>query len=145
MPVFNARHFLPRVLAPLLDMRRSGAVLEVIVVDDGSTDSSADLAAEIGALVVSASANAGPGAARNIGAARAAGDILWFVDADVVAQADGPEYIRAAFEDPSVIAIFGSYDDQPPAPNFASRYKNLIHHHYHHKGRREASTFWGGM
>ncbi len=144
MPVFNAEHFLPRVLAPLLEMRRSGEILEVIVVDDRSTDSSAALAAEAGALVLPSPGRGGPGAARNIGTERAAGDILWFVDSDVVVQPDGPAFILAAFEDPSVAAIFGAYDDAPPAQNFASQYKNLIHHHYHHRGRREASTFWAG-
>ncbi len=144
MPVFNAEHFLPRVLAPLLEMRRGGEILEVIVVDDRSTDSSAALAADAGALVVSSPGRAGPGAARNIGAEQAAGDILWFVDSDVVVQPDGLAFIQAAFEDPSVVAVFGSYDDRPPAQNFASQYKNLIHHYYHQKGRREASTFWAG-
>jgi glycosyltransferase involved in cell wall biosynthesis len=142
--MFNARHFLPQVLTPLLALRDAGQILEVIVVDDRSTDQSADLAAEMGAEVVAAPVNAGPGAARNIGAARASGDILWFVDADVVVQGDGPKYIHAVFEDPLVVAVFGSYDDRPPAQNFASQYKNLIHHYYHQKGRRQASTFWAG-
>jgi len=144
MPVYNAKHFLPQVLAPLLAMRRTGAILEVIVVDDRSTDKSAELAAEMGARVVTSPVNGGPGAARNIGAARASGDILWFVDADVVVQGNGPQCIRDVFRDPSVAAVFGSYDDRPPAQNFASQYKNLIHHYYHQKGRRQASTFWAG-
>jgi len=144
MPMFNARHFLPQVLTPLLALRDAGQILEVIVVDDRSTDQSADLAAEMGAEVVPAPVNAGPGAARNIGAARASGDILWFVDADVVVEGDGPKYIHAVFEDPLVVAVFGSYDDRPPAQNFASQYKNLIHHYYHQMGRRQASTFWAG-
>ena len=122
----------------------SPGTIEVIVVDDRSTDSSAALAADAGALVLSSPRRAGPGAARNIGAEQAVGNILWFVDSDVVVQTDGPAFIQAAFEDPSVVAIFGSYDDRPSAQNFASQYKNLIHHYYHHKGRREASTFWAG-
>jgi glycosyltransferase involved in cell wall biosynthesis len=144
MPVFNAEHFLPMVLAPLLEMRGRGEVLEVIVVDDQSTDSSAALAAQIGARVVVSPERGGPGAARNIGSAQAKGEILWFVDSDVIAQPGGPALFQNAFDDPMVVAVFGSYDTLPPARNFASQYKNLSHHYYHQKGRREASTFWAG-
>ena len=41
-------------------------------------------------------------------------------------------------------AIVGSYDDKPPAPNFLSRYKNLVHHDYHQRPRRSAAGFWAG-
>lgn len=144
MPVYNGAGCLVRSLPPLLDLRARGEVGEVIVVDDRSTDCSASLAAKLGARVLPSPERAGPGAARNIGAAEADGEILWFVDADVVARPDGAGQIRAAFDDPEVAAVFGSYDDAPPAGNFASQYKNLVHHYYHQKGAREASTFWAG-
>jgi glycosyltransferase involved in cell wall biosynthesis len=54
---------------------------ELIVVDDGSGDATAELARAAGAQVV-AGAGAGPGAARNAGAAVASGDVLAFLDAD---------------------------------------------------------------
>ena len=66
------------------------------------------------------------------------------MDADVVVHDDAAVELRRAFEQPGVTAVFGSYDDQPPAKNFLSQYKNLVHHFYHHSGRREASTFWAG-
>jgi hypothetical protein len=46
--------------------------------------------------------------------------------------------------DSKVAALFGSYDDAPPAPGLASRYKNLQHHYVHQHGDREAGTFWAG-
>jgi glycosyltransferase involved in cell wall biosynthesis len=144
MPVYNASHYLRLALPPLVEMAARGEVLEVIVVDDGSTDDSAAVAAGLGARVIPAPCRGGPGAARNLAAGQAKGEILWLVDADVIAHTDGAEKIRAAFEDPSVVAVFGSYDDTPPAENFASQYKNLVHHYYHQKGQREASTFWAG-
>ena len=46
--------------------------------------------------------------------------------------------------DPELAACFGSYDDQPSAPNFLSQYRNLLHHYVHQQGKIDASTFWSG-
>ena len=135
MPMYNANRFMPLVLKPLLEMQRRGEVLEVIVVDDVSTDDSIAVATELGATVLRSPRNVGPGAARNIGVAEAKGDIVWFVDSDVIAHDDGAKRMKAAFSDPQTVAVFGSYDDAPPAQNFMSQYKNLIHHYYHQQGR----------
>jgi cellulose synthase/poly-beta-1,6-N-acetylglucosamine synthase-like glycosyltransferase len=86
----------------------------------------------------------GPGGARNLAAREAKGDIIWLVDADVVAKPGAPALIRAAFADREVGAMFGSYDEAPPAQGFWSQYKNLVHRYYHQKGDRDASTFWAG-
>ena len=130
---------------PLGEMLRHGSVAEVIVVDDCSTEASpAELAGRHGARTIRTARNNGPSAARNLAAKRAIGEILWFVDADVIVHKDGPERIRRALADQAVIAVFGSYDDAPPVPGFAAQYKNLAHHYYHQRARREASTFWAG-
>ena len=83
-------------------------------------------------------------AARNRGAEASAGDVLWFVDADVKVHPDGAGKIVDAMKEDQVTAVIGSYDDQPPASNFLSQYKNLVHHHYHQKAEGFASGFWGG-
>lgn len=144
MPAYNAGHFLSQSLPPLIEMQRRGEVDEVIVADDGSTDRSASIAAEMGANVVTTGNRSGPGAARNKAAQVAKGEIVWFVDADVVVHLGAVAHIRRNLASADVVAVFGSYDDTPPARNFASQYKNLIHHFYHHKGNRDASTFWAG-
>lgn len=144
MPCYNAKRYLGLSLPPLIAMARSGEVDEVIVADDGSTDESASMAADAGARVIHTGKRSGPGAARNEAAKVAIGDVLWFVDADVVVHRGAASRVQQAFEKDDIVAIFGSYDDAPPAQNFASQYKNLIHHYYHQKGQREASTFWAG-
>jgi glycosyltransferase involved in cell wall biosynthesis len=144
MPVYNGRDYIVKSLPPLIDMQRRGEVREVLVVDDSSTDDSASIAANLGARVMPSGGRLGPGAARNEAARLAEGDILWFVDADVIIHDDAARYMHEGFAEPGVVAVFGSYDDQPPAQNFLSQYKNLVHHFYHHRGRREASTFWAG-
>lgn len=144
MPVYNGHDFILKSLPPLVEMQRRGDVLEVIVVDDTSTDDTPKLAAELGARVIPSGGRLGPGGARNLAAHEARGSILWFVDADVVVHADAVRYFAEGFAEDGVVAVFGSYDDQPPAQNFLSQYKNLVHHFYHHRGRKEASTFWSG-
>jgi glycosyltransferase involved in cell wall biosynthesis len=88
----------------------------------------------------------GPADARNRGAADATGDVLVFVDADVVVHSDAFARIRRAFAaEPSLDALFGSYDDRPAAPGTVSAFRNLLHHHVHQEGAGAATTFWAGL
>lgn len=144
MPLYNGRMYIERSLAPLLAMRARDELLEVIVVDDGSSDGSGEIAARLGAKVITVEGRRGPSAARNCGAGIARAEILWFVDADVVVHHDAAREVQAAFAHSCADAVFGSYDDSSGAANFLSQYKNLVHHFYHHRGRGEASTFWSG-
>lgn len=138
IPVHNGAHLLRRCLAAV-------QADEVIVVDDGSRDESGNVAAELGARVIRLSESAGPARARNLGAQAATGDVLFFVDADVVIHSDAVAQVRAAFTaQPDVAAVFGSYDDTPGESNFLSQYKNLLHHYVHQTGNEEAATFWAG-
>jgi hypothetical protein len=96
-------------------------------------------------IVVTEPPPAGPAAARNEGASRADGDVLVFVDADVLPHADAFRRIRAAFAaDPGLAAVFGSYDDDPPAGVVAG-FRNLLHHHVHQEGAGPVPTFWAGL
>ncbi|MCP5023141.1 MAG: glycosyltransferase [bacterium] len=143
IPVLNGESLLRESLPPLLP---TSAPREVIVIDDGSTDGSASLARQLGACVIPSGGHAlGPAAARNLGAQHASGDILLFVDADVVIDSSVPERILLKFEDDSVGAIFGSYDATPRERNYASLYMNLRHHHGHREPSDNASTFWTGL
>jgi hypothetical protein len=86
-----------------------------------------------------------PAAARNLAADRATGDVLVFVDADVLVHADALDRIRARLRDPALDAVFGSYDDSPEAPGPVSGFRNLLHHHVHHEGAGPAQSFWTGL
>lgn len=143
IPVYNGEKFLPGCLDALIS--RSYRKYELIVVDDCSTDDSARISRDKGALVLRMSRQSGPGGARNLGAQRARGEVLFFVDADVIVKPDTLERIAANFTDhPEIAAVFGSYDDEPAEKNFISQYKNLFHRFVHQQGSTEAQTFWAG-
>ncbi len=82
VPAYNEEHELPQALAALrVAAETSGQPYEIIVVDDDSSDATAEIARGAGAIVV-AVRHRQIAAVRNAGARAARGDILFFVDAD---------------------------------------------------------------
>ena len=97
-------------------------------------------------IAVTTAARPGPAAARNEGARQATGDVVVFVDADVLVHADAFERIRAAFaDDPELVAVFGSYDDQVATTGVVAGFRNLLHHTVHQRSAGPAGTFWAGL
>jgi glycosyltransferase involved in cell wall biosynthesis len=143
VPVYNGSKYLERCLDALL--ASSYPDYEVIVVNDASTDDSIEIARRKGVTVLPLPKRMGQSAARNSAAEIASGEILLFVDADVVVRPDTISKVAADFAaNPDIAALFGSYDDEPAERNFSSQYKNLQHHFVHQQGNPEASTFWTG-
>lgn len=123
IPAYNAAATLARTLAAFSPPPHSS--LELIVVDDGSTDDTAQIARAEGARVLRLEKNIGAAAAKNCGAQSAVGDILFFTDADIVPPRDALECIRAAFHADALDGIVGLLDENIPHANWASQYKNL--------------------
>lgn len=97
-------------------------------------------------IVVSDAKRLGPAAARNRGAAMARGDVLVFIDADVVVSAGTLERLATILtERPELSAVFGTYDDDPGDRAFVSQYKNLAHAYVHRSSAGPADTFWAGL
>jgi glycosyltransferase involved in cell wall biosynthesis len=83
IPVFNGAATIGRAITSVLAQRFDGDRLEVIVVNDGSTDASAEVLRGFGDRIrVINQPNRGAAAARNVGAAAARGEYLAFLDAD---------------------------------------------------------------
>jgi glycosyltransferase involved in cell wall biosynthesis len=79
VPAFNEAGGIREVVS---DLSAAGPWHEIIVVDDGSTDATADLAAAAGALVVRHPYNKGNGAAVKSGIRRASGEFVMIIDGD---------------------------------------------------------------
>ena len=143
VPVYNGGQMLRRCLDALLES--DFPTFEVTVVDDCSTDGSVSMSLARGVKVLRMAARSGPAAARNHGARYARGNILLFIDADVVVRRDTLARIAAHLSArPDAAAVFGSYDDAPVETNFVSQYKNLQHHFVHQSSSSRAETFWAG-
>ncbi len=130
----------------LAAVRQSMPDAEIIVAADGATEDLTPLAAEFAVDVIAIPGPSGPAVARNRAAANATGDILVFVDSDVVAAPDAIPGMCALLErEPDIAGVFGAYDRQPRAGNFVSQFKNLSHTYVHEVGNPDASTFWAGL
>jgi glycosyltransferase involved in cell wall biosynthesis len=97
VPVYNGEHYLGEALDSIL--AQTYRPLEILVVDDGSTDGTAEVVASYGQqLQCLQQANAGPAAARNRGLEAVNGKFVAFQDADVVWRPEKLERQMARFE-----------------------------------------------
>ena len=113
---------------------------ELIVVDDGSRDRTADIARDHGAIVVVQQTSLGPAAARNTGASRAQGMILLFIDADCNASPEWVSEMLRPFEDPAVCAVHGAYRSRQSG-RVAQFAQAEFDERYEHLARRESIDF----
>jgi glycosyltransferase involved in cell wall biosynthesis len=143
VPVHNGSQVLGRCIEALNCSTYPN--FEVIVVDDCSTDTTPQIVERYGMRCIRTPRIMGPGGARNLGSKHARGEILAFIDADVMIPPEGLGLMEEAFScDPKLAAVFGSYDDEPACDTFISQYKNLMHHYVHQSSSELATTFWAG-
>jgi len=108
IPVFNRENLLPLTLRSLLQQSVSAG--EIIVVDDGSTDSTVKVAESFGAPVkVIRQQNAGPAAARNRGFNESRGEFIHFFDSDDVALPNKHEIQLNALENGGADIAYGPW------------------------------------
>lgn len=137
---------LAQLARSLAAVRASMPVADVVVAADGAVEDCRALADTHRATVVVIDGPLGPAVARNRAAAAATGDILVFVDTDVVVAPDAiPRLCGYLARHPEVAGVFGAYDEHPAEDNFMSRYKNLSHSYVHQRARGQALTFWAGL
>ena len=127
IPMHNATDYIEKCLSGI--SRQSVENIEVILVDDGSTDDTVKKAEKYGFRIVVLKNGGNPSKARNFGAKKASGDIFIFVDADIVLKPDSIEKIVSKFSRREVISVNGIYTKETPAAGFFSQLQNLIVHY----------------
>ena len=113
VPVFNAERYIHASLASVLGQTYDPDAIEVIVVDDGSTDNTRGVVEALGAgITYIEQANQGPSAARNTGIRAARGRFIGFLDADDTWLPEKIARQLAAFEaHPDVGLVFADEDE----------------------------------
>lgn len=108
IPGRNCAHTLPSCLQAAVALRGKDGLNEIIFVDDHSTDDSAAIAGGFAVVVIPCSGR-GPGAARNAGWRASTCPLVWFVDADCVAEPEALARLLPHLSDSAVAAVGGSY------------------------------------
>lgn len=109
IPAHNAESFIAEAIGSVLEQTLPAA--ELVVVDDGSADRTAEIARSFPGVEVLCQANAGPAAARNAGVARTTGELLGFLDADDLMTPQRLEAQAAHLRDrPGTDIVFGAQE-----------------------------------
>ena len=98
-----------RAVVPLLDRE----LAEIVVVDDGSSDATAAIAERFGVRVIRGGGE-GPSAARNRGWRATTAPLVWFVDADCVAEPDALPPLLDRLERSGCAGVGGTYTNASP-------------------------------
>jgi cellulose synthase/poly-beta-1,6-N-acetylglucosamine synthase-like glycosyltransferase len=108
IPTFNGASRIENCVDALLK-QTVGRDAEILVVNDGSTDNTADVVARYSGVRCITQLNSGPAAARNRGTLEARGTIILFTDDDCIPMSDWLTVMTEPFRDPDVVGVKGIY------------------------------------
>lgn len=125
VPCFNAADTIEHCLSSLL--RQDYHNFEIIVVDDCSADNTLEIVKSFSSVkIVNSTQNMGASLARNAGVEVAKGDVLVFVDSDVVVADDSLRLLCEALRTHTkALVVQGDYSRRSSGLGFVSDYKNL--------------------
>lgn len=125
IPTYNTERFMPGLLDSIF--KTDIEDVEVIIVDDCSTDNTVKIARNYPVKLIQLQINSGPAKARNIGVKAASGDIIFFLDADVIVMDGTIQEVKNYFEkNPSANCVIGVCDTEPLNNGFVPRYMAMF-------------------
>ncbi|MBF0318353.1 MAG: glycosyltransferase [Nitrospirae bacterium] len=108
VPAYNAENTISLCIYALLRQSCPQEMYEIIIIDDGSTDRTGEIAASYPVRYYR-KPNGGPASARNMGAQKAQGGIILFTDSDCAPEESWIEEMLRPFADTNVSAVKGAY------------------------------------
>ncbi len=108
IPVYNAQQTIAHSIQAVLAQTYPGDI-EIIVVDDGSTDRTPQIVQSFREVKYVRQDNAGPAAARNKGASVGKGSFIFFTDSDCIPHRNWVEKVLKGFTDDNIGVVCGSY------------------------------------
>ncbi len=141
VPVYNSASTLYECLSAIF--KSNYPPYEVVVVDDCSTDESLQIAGNFPCRIIKLKANSGAAIARNRGVESATGDIISFLDSDVIIPENALSIISETFEQKSDISgVIGLLSNKIRYRNLCSRYKNSYMHYTYMKLPENVAVFY---
>jgi glycosyltransferase involved in cell wall biosynthesis len=140
IPAYNAEKTLQTCLDALLQQTIHPE--EIIVVDDGSTDSTRTIAESFSLVTLLSQKNQGPANARNVGAKKARGDIILFIDSDCIAEKNWLEEMLKPFEDEKVVGVQGAYKTKQKSP--IARFDQMDIEYRYERMKKKDTIDWIG-
>lgn len=107
VPCFNCASTISACIESLLALDAGAGEVQIIVIDNGSSDGSTDIAAGYQGITLLKEPEPGAYPARNAGLREARAPIIAFTDADCTVDADWAQVIRARLEDPMLGMVIG--------------------------------------
>jgi len=115
IPCYNAETYVEKSIQSLLGQTRPPD--EILVIDDGSTDRTAEIASKFSVKLIRHESNKGLAAARNTAFRHASHELVAAIDADVYPHKDWLEHLLVHFDDPRVVGTGGrlieAFQDTP--------------------------------
>jgi glycosyltransferase involved in cell wall biosynthesis len=125
IPTYNAEKYMPALLDSIFHNKVDD--MEVVIVDDCSTDDTVRISKSFPVRVIKMERNSGPAKARNIGVEAAKGDIIYFLDSDVIVLDGAIKEVKDYFDrNPSAKCVIGICSTEPLNKGFVSKYMALF-------------------
>ncbi len=128
IPVFNSSSTIKECLDAIYSSKFKN--FEVIIVSDNSKDDSIKIAKNFDCKIIELKENHGPAYVRNKGAHEAQGDILLFIDSDVIINKDALTYLESKFLNKDINVIQGIYSHEPIYKSIAGQYQMSYNCYY---------------
>jgi len=125
IPTYNAEKYMPALLDSIF--RNKIDDMEVVIVDDCSTDDTVRISKSFPVRVIKMEKNSGPAKARNIGVEAAKGDIIFFLDSDVIVLNGAIKEVKDYFDrNPLAKCVIGICSTEPLNKGFVSKYMAMF-------------------